>query len=110
VLFRIAQEALTNVAKHAAATQVDVSLTLDAQQARLTVRDNGRGFDTASRRAGAIGDAGWGLLGIEERANLLGGQAVVESSPGAGTQVGVTVPIPAPEEQFRPAPAHETGR
>ena len=109
VLFRIAQEALTNVAKHADATQVDISLILDSSQASLTVRDDGRGFDTTSRRDGDADSSGWGLLGIEERANLLGGLATVESSPGAGTQVNVTVPIPAPEERSTQMQASEAG-
>jgi len=92
VLFRIAQEALTNVARHAAASQAQVRLEVGSGVATLAVEDNGRGFDAQE----ALGDeepAGWGLLGIQERASLLGGECVVDSVPGRGTRVQVTVPV-----------------
>ena len=94
VLFRIAQEALTNVAKHAAATQVVVTLVIEPLQASLTVRDNGQGFDPAvvsSQRTPHV--AGWGLVGIRERALLLGGECEIASRPGEGTVIQVTVPL-----------------
>ena len=96
VLFRIAQEALTNVAKHAAATTVTVELLIAPTQVCLTVRDNGRGFDPAavtSQRTQHPG--GWGLVGMRERALLLGGECVVTAQPGAGTTVQVTAPLVA---------------
>jgi signal transduction histidine kinase len=93
VLFRITQEALTNIAKHARATRVVVTLSFSPADVRLTVQDNGRGFDPeqALQRDGR--NAGWGLLGMRERASLIGGQVVVESSPGQGACIRVTVPI-----------------
>jgi signal transduction histidine kinase len=94
VLFRIAQEALTNVAKHAAATAVTVKLCMTPTQVDLTVGDNGRGFDpatVASQRRQQMG--GWGLMGMRERALLLGGECTVTAQPGAGTMVHVCVPI-----------------
>ena len=96
VLFRIAQEALTNVAKHAAATTVTVELHIAPAQVSLTVRDNGRGFDPAavtSQRTQHPG--GWGMVGMRERALLLGGECVVTAQPGAGTTVQVTAPLVA---------------
>jgi signal transduction histidine kinase len=92
VLFRITQEALTNIAKHARATRVTVTLGFSPTEVELTVQDNGRGFDLdqALQRNGR--SAGWGLLGMRERASLIGGQATVESSPGQGACVRVTVP------------------
>jgi signal transduction histidine kinase len=92
VLFRITQEALTNIAKHARATCVIVTLSFSPVEVSLIVQDNGRGFDPeqALQRNGR--NAGWGLLGMRERASLIGGQAAVESSPGQGARIRVTVP------------------
>jgi signal transduction histidine kinase len=92
VLFRIAQEALTNVAKHAAATAVTVVLQFAPGYVCLIVEDNGRGFDAGHSRGG-----GWGLLGMQERAALLGGHSIVDSTPGQGTRVWATVSLAAPE-------------
>ena len=80
-LFRILQESLTNVARHAGATQVEVSLDRSDGQLTLTVRDNGRGFQTADPRK----PNSYGLLGLRERAYLLNGSVNIESAPGAGT-------------------------
>jgi signal transduction histidine kinase len=95
VLFRAAQEALTNARRHSGARRVSVSVTMDDRQARLVVTDDGRGFDPAA--CGAQADravrAGFGLLGMRERAALAGGRAEVDSRPGAGTTVTVTVPV-----------------
>ena len=83
VLFRIAQEALTNVARHANATQVTVSLILDEENLDLEVSDNGRGIsDTDLQMSKSLG-----LLGITERARLLGGAAEIKGAPGKGTTV-----------------------
>ncbi|MCG0239858.1 MAG: histidine kinase [Firmicutes bacterium] len=90
-LFRMAQEALSNVAKHAQASTVAVELGMQDGQVRLVVRDNGRGFDPdAPLRPTALG-----LTGLRERAAALGGRALVRSRPGAGTEVTVQVPVPA---------------
>lgn len=100
VLFRIAQEALTNVAKHAAATAVTLELRIAAAQVELVVSDNGQGFDPSAvgvQRAQQL--SGWGLVGMRERAMLLGGECSVTSQPGAGTTVRVTAPLTAPTNQ-----------
>jgi signal transduction histidine kinase len=94
VLFRAAQEALTNARRHSGARWVSVSVTLNDGEARLVVSDDGRGFDP-SLCAGLVGRAaqgGLGLTGMRERAALAGGHAEVNSRPGAGTTVTVTVP------------------
>ncbi|MCB0250774.1 MAG: sensor histidine kinase, partial [Anaerolineae bacterium] len=90
VLFRIAQESLTNVAKHAEASAVTVLLRFTPGTVSLLVEDDGRGFDANTRGLG-----GWGLLGMQERASLLGGQCRVDSTAGEGTRVWTTVPLPA---------------
>ncbi len=98
VLFRIAQEALTNVRKHAAASQVTVTLADDGEGTRLSVRDDGRGFDLAS----AAVPGHLGLATMHERATMAGGWCRFESAPGAGATVTAWVP-------FAPAEAGSTG-
>ena len=92
VCYRVAQEALTNVARHAEATQVDVRLALHPHTVHLEIRDNGRGLDPAAppRPRGATG--GRGLVGMRERVELLGGTIQIEGHPGAGTRVIVDLP------------------
>ncbi len=98
--FRIVQEALTNVAKHACATRCQVSLDSDAQEMTITVRDDGRGFDATCAapipsRNGAEGVPGLGLIGMRERVDLLGGSVSITSSAGAGTVLVATIPLRA---------------
>jgi len=93
VLFRIVQEALTNVAKHAAASNVVVTLTTLPQEISLSIEDDGQGFDPGLVLNGGVEPVGWGLLGIRERALLLGGSYNVESAPGQGTVIRVNVPL-----------------
>ena len=84
-LFRIAQEALNNVAKHAAAKQVRVSLALQGLDAVITIRDDGRGFDQSD--ASTTRPQRWGMRTMRERAEAAGGRVDVFSSPGEGTSV-----------------------
>jgi len=93
VLFRITQEALINVAKHARASHVVVKLEIQPAQIDLSIRDDGRGFDPELLVRGDSSQRGWGLLGIQERASLLGGQYQIDSEPGRGTHVHVQVPL-----------------
>jgi len=88
--FRIAQEAITNAVRHANATRIDVDLGRENGNLRLQVRDDGRGFDAESEQAQT---AGLGLIGIKERAALVGGRAKIISSPNKGTTVEVTLPL-----------------
>ena len=94
-LYRIVQEALTNVAKHAGARQVSVLLEKPEREARLIVEDDGRGFDPEATRARAKAERRLGLASMRERAELLGGEVEVESRVGRGTTVYVRVPLPA---------------
>ncbi|CAN5364217.1 hypothetical protein BH11PSE11_BH11PSE11_20780 [soil metagenome] len=90
LLFRIAQEAITNSVKHARAKSVTIELTLDADRTRLTVSDDGIGFDLAGlARDGAI--QGLGLLTMRERAEFVGGNFAIHSSPGNGTVVELII-------------------
>lgn len=84
-LFRIAQEALTNVARHAGASAVNVDLLVHGDQARLTIRDNGHGFNIGERRAAG----GLGLAGMETRARGCGGRLSLESAPGKGAKIEI---------------------
>jgi two-component system, NarL family, sensor histidine kinase UhpB len=92
-LYRVTQEALTNVARHAGATVVEVDLAGHDGQAELRVRDDGAGFDPAQvTRNGAPGPGvGLGLSGMVERARLVGGELDLRSSPGSGTTVTLRV-------------------
>jgi signal transduction histidine kinase len=95
-LFRIAQEALTNVARHAGAGHVRVALAPVPGGVELTVEDDGSGFDVDAAVQGQAGQrSGLGLLGIGERARMLGGDAAVASRPGDGTRIRVRVPVVA---------------
>jgi two-component system, NarL family, sensor histidine kinase UhpB len=92
-IYRVAQEALANVGRHAGATAVEVDLEADGGAAELRVRDDGVGFDPgAIPRAGSEGPgAGLGLGGMAERARLVGGELDVRSAPGGGTSVTLRV-------------------
>jgi len=91
VLYRVIQEALSNVAKHAGASRVDVTIEHTADSVVATVTDNGRGFEP---RAGITPTGqGLGLLGMRERLTLIGGQLEIDARPGAGTTIRATVPI-----------------
>jgi len=97
VLFRICQEAIINVSRHAEASNVAVTLCFGEAGITLDICDDGKGFDVrraqeAVRRDGRVG---LGLLGMEERVALLSGRLAVWSEPGRGTRVHVEVPVPA---------------
>ena len=91
--FRVAQEALTNVVKHAQARTVTVELSRHGEQIHLSVRDDGVGFDVASIRGQAVRGASLGVLSMEERATLAGGGLEFTSSPGQGTDVHAWFPL-----------------
>jgi len=92
-LFRILQESLTNVARHAKATRAEVVLQKQRGRLVLWIRDNGRGFDQADPSL----SKSLGLLGMRERAAILGGQVKISSAPGKGTTVAAWIPFPSPE-------------
>ena len=88
-LYRIAKEALANVVRHAEATEVEVSLNIESNAAVLEIRDNGRGMS----REQIASSRSLGLLGMRERAELLGGSVTIESQEGKGTCVRATLPL-----------------
>jgi signal transduction histidine kinase len=87
-VFRILQETLTNVARHAAASHVDVRLSHDAGELTLEVHDNGRGMTVD----GGDTRRSLGIVGMRERAMLLGGTLTITGVPGRGTTVRVSIP------------------
>ena len=91
--FRVAQEALTNVVRHAQAKTVTVELRQEDGQLHLRVRDDGIGFDVAAVREKAVRGASLGLLSMEERAALAGGGLEFTSIPGQGTEVHAWFPL-----------------
>lgn len=94
-LFRICQETMSNIARHAQATAVLVQVGVEEGEFRIEIEDDGKGFDPGevSKREGR---PHWGLMGIAERAEILGGTARIDSAPGQGTRVLVRVPLPDP--------------
>ena len=95
-LYRVVQEALTNAAKHGEAGRAVVEVRADATTVQLSVRDDGKGFEAGTDTEG------FGLLGIQERVDLLGGELLVDSSPGAGTLLSASFPA---QRRFEPPPA-----
>jgi len=92
VLFHIAQESLSNAARHSRATRVEVSLLERAEAVELLLKDNGRGFDTQS----AERRMGHGLPNMQDRVRAIRGELLIESQPGAGTEVRVRMPRSGP--------------
>ena len=110
-LLRVAQEALTNVARHARASRVDVTLSYLDDLVLLDIQDDGVGFTvdgraTGSRATGSVATGGYGLLSMRERLQGVGGELVVESAPGDGTTIAARLALPAP---LAP-PVHDTGQ
>lgn len=92
-LYRITQEALTNVRRHARASRVEVRLKYAPHEMELTITDDGQGFQTEEVLGRAHEEKRFGLLGMQERAYLLGGKLEIKSVPGQGTTVRVVVPF-----------------
>jgi signal transduction histidine kinase len=88
-LYRVAQEVLTNVARHAHARNVALQLTFENARLALTIRDDGRGFNVPAALHELAAREHFGLMGLHERVELIGGALTIESAPGAGTQVQV---------------------
>lgn len=90
-IFRIFQESLTNIARHAKAHEVKATLSASDGSLKMEITDDGKGFDTTAQRKTL------GLLGMKERAIMIGGDLNIRSTPGRGTTVVITVPVPAPQ-------------
>jgi len=87
----MAQEAVTNATKHASPKAVSILIHRNRTEVRLVIEDDGKGFDASE----LLSEAQLGLVGMRERAHLVGGSMTLESSPGSGTTICITVPIPA---------------
>lgn len=87
-IFRIIQEALTNITKHAEASKVQIHIIFEPKEVRIAVEDNGRGFEIQDNRK----QKSWGLIGMEERATLLDGKFYIHTGPGKGTMVEIVIP------------------
>jgi len=92
-LFRIAQEALNNARRHSGASRVAVRLEFCPANVRLTIDDNGRGFDAPRRTDDLVTLGKLGLIGIDERARSLGGTLTIQSGPGQGTTIIADIPV-----------------
>jgi signal transduction histidine kinase len=97
-LYRIAQEALANVARHSGARTVTVSLSCVEGMVGLVIEDDGGGFDISAIRTQGGTHAGLGLISMKERAQLLGGSTYLTSTPGQGTRIHVEIPLSARED------------
>jgi len=91
--YRVIQEAITNVARHARAQNVSVVLTLTRSGLEVVLRDDGVGFDVAQARARASAGGSLGILGMEERVSLVGGRMQIDSAAGQGTRVWIRFPL-----------------
>ena len=91
-LYRIVQEALSNAARHANAKSITVCVSFTEQELLLQVSDDGQGFTRPDRLSALIQDGHFGLMGMQERAELIGAQLQIHSSPGQGTTVEIHLP------------------
>ncbi len=99
-VYRIVQEALTNVIKHAEASEASLTITREAGRPRIVIRDNGKGFSHSAVAARSGRSAGIGLMGMTERVRTLGGEHRIESTPGNGTTIVIDLPVGASNENF----------
>jgi signal transduction histidine kinase len=102
VVYRLVQEALTNVAKHAGPARVDLQILSGGDRLDVLVSDDGKGFDPSGEHSG------FGLAGMRERAELAGGELQIESTPGAGTKVMASVPLAPPPGTAGPVSPADT--
>lgn len=96
-LYRIAQEGLSNVTRHAQASAASLRLCFAPDEVTLTIKDNGRGFQVPDSPAEMTPAGHYGLLGMHERAELIGAKLTIESEPGEGARLMVTLPVQAKE-------------
>ncbi|MHC4293369.1 MAG: sensor histidine kinase, partial [Planctomycetota bacterium] len=93
MLFQAVRELLVNVAKHAGANEVKVSIQKTADEIRIKVKDNGKGFDILREKPHNIASGGFGLFSIKERLGHMGGRFEIESKTGQGTSVTLAAPL-----------------
>ncbi len=92
-LFRITQEALANISKHAGARHVDIGISGSPEAIKIVISDDGKGFLISEKAGGYVSEGRMGLIGMEERARLLGGTFALHSEPGKGAQITVRLPL-----------------
>jgi two-component system, NarL family, sensor histidine kinase UhpB len=107
VLYRIVQEALTNVARHAHASKATITMKEEHSAVDVVIQDNGSGFTagTLEEKPADGQEHGWGLVGMYERAKLLEGELTIDSAPGKGTTIHAKLPLRTPTS---PEPEHTT--
>ena len=99
-IYRVVQETLTNVRRHADATKVNLRLQFQADELLVEIRDNGRGFNLSQTLDSAISVGHMGLLGMRQRAEALGGDITIKTGEGTGTTIILSLPIqPQVEER-----------
>jgi signal transduction histidine kinase len=103
ILYRIIQEALNNIAKHSGATRVALVLRRTEEQVQAIIEDDGRGFDTRAMSQSRNGSGRLGLLGIQERLGIVGGDFKIESAPKRGATLFVRIPIPQAHDKEKKA-------
>ena len=96
-LYRMAQEAFSNIARHAQASQASLKITFTAQAVTIQVADNGKGFEVPKSPAEFAPSGHYGLLGLHERAELIGAALEIHSAPGQGAHLRFSLPVQAPE-------------
>jgi signal transduction histidine kinase len=99
VIFAIVEEAVGNAKKHAQATEIRISLVVKADSLMVEIRDNGVGFDVAATQSTYDQRSSLGLINLQERAELVGGECVIESARGKGTAVRAEIPLSATMEE-----------
>jgi signal transduction histidine kinase len=92
-LFRVAQEAISNIARHSGARRARVVLDFGAAHLRVVAEDDGVGFDVQALELSPDSQRGLGLIGMRERVQLLGGSVVLDTAPGCGTRLRIDVPL-----------------
>jgi signal transduction histidine kinase len=93
-LFRAVQEAVSNIAKHASAEHVLIQCGFSGDMLTIEIEDDGNGFELAAVKRPRDEGHGWGLLGITERVEALGGRVVIDTAPGQGARIVITVAVP----------------
>jgi signal transduction histidine kinase len=95
-LYRVYQNAISNIVRHAQASRVDILFRIEAGEINLVIQDDGRGFNVPDRLVSLARSGHFGLVGMTERIEAIGGQLAMHSEPGSGTTIQVTVPLEAP--------------
>jgi len=102
--FRIVQEGVTNIIRHARASRISIRLERVVSDLILLITDDGAGFDARTLRAGGAGVATLGLRGMEERAQAVGGTITIDSAPALGTEICARLPIKGEKRRDSDAP------